>query len=285
MVEDVAAFYDSWAEEYSHSMDAPIPAYHRSAFQALVCQALDKSLGKGLRVLDIGSGDGRDLCFIARNCPNIIEAVGIDVSSKQIQRARQRCGGVSGSIVRFVHGDAISFLANHLLSDSQPFDLIFSNFGVFNFLNKEELQTLLVLAGETLSPDGLLFFSVLNKSSLPEKVYFLITGQWPELNRRERITHSGYKNAIIELRYYSAKELLLIIKSLPSLSDGSRLTPIGRFSTGIVVPPPFARTPSILLSLLIGLDRVLLPLSRFLPVGEFVILALARRVLHGHVKE
>ncbi len=75
-------------------------------------------IGKGMRVLDIGSGAG-DVAFLCREMVGTTgEVVGTDVSVSSVERATLRAKEANTSRVSFRHGDAAG------LDFEQPFDAV-----------------------------------------------------------------------------------------------------------------------------------------------------------------
>lgn len=84
-------------------------------------------IGKGMRVLDIGSGAG-DVAFLCREMVGTTgEVVGTDVSVSSVERATLRAKEANTSRVSFRHGDAAE------LDFEQPFDAVVGRY-VLQFL-------------------------------------------------------------------------------------------------------------------------------------------------------
>lgn len=104
----------------------------------------------GLRVVDLGCGDGRQLALIASMGAN---GIGIDVSDLQIERARRRWSS-SRLAPTFVCSDAF------LLTDCvgiETVDIVYSVFGAIGLSNP---VVLLPEVYRSLRPGGRLIFSV-----------------------------------------------------------------------------------------------------------------------------
>ncbi len=107
----------------------------------------DELLGDPLTALELGSGRGNAVAALATKG---IDATGIDISSVQIQGARQRWGHLPGA--RFVQGDVLNFLAGA----EQRWDAIYSIWGALWFADPEAL---LPLVRDRLTLGGRLAFS------------------------------------------------------------------------------------------------------------------------------
>lgn len=97
-------------------------------------------LTPGARVLELGCGGGtRETRELAKR----FQLTGVDLSTKQLERARERVPGAT-----FVHGDLTS-----IDFDAGSFDAIVS-FYVFNHVPRELLPDVLARCHAWLSPDG-----------------------------------------------------------------------------------------------------------------------------------
>ena len=84
MTGKVQRHYDEMAEVYDRRYDqGPGRSYH-----AHLSEKVMDSLPPGGRLLDIGCGTG---LFVERYCERGGRAVGLDLSPKMIERARDRC--------------------------------------------------------------------------------------------------------------------------------------------------------------------------------------------------
>lgn len=85
-------------------------------------------IGNGERVLDVGCGCGNTTLEIARRVGPTGAAVGLDISTVMLARARQAAHDAGLSHVRFENADA----QTHRFS-APEFDVVFSRFGVMFF--------------------------------------------------------------------------------------------------------------------------------------------------------
>jgi SAM-dependent methyltransferase len=109
-----------WVSEQTR-LDRMIAPYGEAAMQALAPRA-------GERVLDVGCGCGDTTLAIAARVGATGQAVGIDISSPMLARARERATGLAS--VRFVEADA----QTHAFEPG-AFDAIYSRFGVMFFVD------------------------------------------------------------------------------------------------------------------------------------------------------
>lgn len=107
-----------WAE-HAERYDAVIGAYGRHLLETA-------ALSAGEDVLDIGCGNGASSLDAARACaPG--RAVGIDLSTAMLERARQRAEAMGLDNVTFERGDAQVYGFN------EAFDVVISRFGALFF--------------------------------------------------------------------------------------------------------------------------------------------------------
>ncbi|QDY76920.1 class I SAM-dependent methyltransferase [Streptomyces qinzhouensis] len=84
----------------------------------------EELLGQPTRVLELGCGTGDSLAHLTRKG---IEGVGVDLSSRQVEYAKERWGHQPGT--RFVCADALEFLTDA----PDEFDAVYSNWGALWF--------------------------------------------------------------------------------------------------------------------------------------------------------
>ncbi len=124
------------------------------------CGLVAPSAMRGLRVLDLGSGSGRDAYILAQLVGETGEVVGVDMTDEQLAVARQhtdwhaRAFGYSKSNVRFLNG----YIENlgDLGLEPASFDVIVSNCVINLSLDK---PAVLKGAFDLLKPGGELYFS------------------------------------------------------------------------------------------------------------------------------
>ncbi|MGK5533661.1 class I SAM-dependent methyltransferase [Streptomyces sp. URMC 129] len=104
-------------------------------------------LGSPETVLELGCGSGRNIAHLARLGA---KAVGLDVASSRIDRARERFGDIPG--LDLVCDEATAYLG----AGGQQFDAVFSVFGAVWFTDPAILMPLI---RASLRPGGILAFS------------------------------------------------------------------------------------------------------------------------------
>lgn len=106
-----------------------------------------EALGKPRRALDLGSGQGMEAVFLARQG---VEVAGVDLSPVQVSRARTWWKDVAG--LSFVQADACDYLT----STSTAYDAIYSVWGAVWFTDPDQL---LPLVAQRLAASGVFAFS------------------------------------------------------------------------------------------------------------------------------
>ncbi|MEU8055196.1 class I SAM-dependent methyltransferase [Microbispora bryophytorum] len=101
------------------------------------------------RVLELGCGAGHHLAHLVG--VHGATGVGVDISERQIERARTRYGHLPR--ITFVAADAVAFLA----SSCHPYDVCYSVFGAVGLTSPNLLVPLIARA---LRPGGVLAFAV-----------------------------------------------------------------------------------------------------------------------------
>lgn len=96
--------------------------------ESALTQRMIDALGGGTigRILDVACGPGIITAALAETAGTV---VGIDVTPEMLQKARQRCSGLSRTNVDFVQGDAA-----RLPFASGAFDAVFTRLSVHHFL-------------------------------------------------------------------------------------------------------------------------------------------------------
>ncbi|MFZ1592497.1 MAG: methyltransferase domain-containing protein [Chitinophagales bacterium] len=134
------------------------------------------------------------------------------------------------------------------------FDLIFSNFGGWNCLSKDELSQLAIQCEKLLSSQGKIVAVVMGRKCFWEKWYFRFKHKPTEQNRRLLTTPSKArldKFTTVDTWYYAPEE----IKQVFSGFTVTKIKPIGFF-----IPPsylnPFFGNKLFLLKILTVLDKL-----------------------------
>ncbi len=212
-----------------------------------VWKILDKELTKNtsLDILELSCGTGLDAVFMAQKGHKVLAT---DISGEMIRKAEENTGKREIDL---------SFRVMDIrdIGDVEgTYDLIFSNFGGLNCLDKNELQNALKLAQEKLKDDGKLIFVLISNFCFMETLYFSVTFRFKKAFRRRKsrqIARLGDEE--IELFYYSVKEFDELL--------GEKHTK--RIGIGNFVPPSYMdkHIPKFLINFLNRIDRALLHLQ------------------------
>ena len=134
------AIAPSYDDDYT---DTTVGRYQR----AVVTDILTRRFRSGMRILEIGCGTGVDTVFLARQG---IRVTAIDASPRMVDIARQRVA--EARLEDLVELKACSAEEVACATPGEPFDGLFSDFGVLNCLDNPELIG--TLAGNWLKPGG-----------------------------------------------------------------------------------------------------------------------------------
>jgi ubiquinone/menaquinone biosynthesis C-methylase UbiE len=138
--------YDTVADTYDHHYDKP----RGRCYHTHISTTIMSELPKGGKLLDIGCGTG---LFVERYIESGGNAIGLDISSKMIEKARCRCNACDYAIGT---GEKIPFCDN-------SFDGV-SSLLVFSYIKDPE--TMLKEAYRVLKPGGKIAICTLGKKLL-----------------------------------------------------------------------------------------------------------------------
>lgn len=169
---------DYYGKELSHSddlktnacctMEEP-PEYFKVALRNVHKEVLDKYYGcglvipdqlKGMRILDLGSGSGRDCYILSQFVGQDGEVIGVDMTDEQLDVANKHIDyhttqfGYKHANVKFLKGNIESL--EELGLEPNSFDLIISNCVINLAMNKDKV---LKDVYELLKPGGEMYFS------------------------------------------------------------------------------------------------------------------------------
>ena len=193
---------------------------------AAECDFIEVEIGrdKTRTILDVGCGTGRHAVELARRGYSV---TGIDLSSDQLRRARQKARAV-GAEVRFQRRDARRFRFK------RTFDLVIMLCeGAFPLMETdEENYRILSNAAQAIAPGGKIVFTTLNVlyplyHSVKDFVNNQATGGcWQETSTFDLLTFRDYSTVSVEdddgnrktlqcnERYYAPAEISWMLKAL-----------------------------------------------------------------------
>lgn len=131
------------------------------------------SLGGISKVLEINCGTGEDIAFFLNHGKEVIAS---DIAQGMVDIAQEKNPEVSIDCL-----DGIRAVETYRREENY---LLFSNFGGLNCLSPNELQGLIQRASAKQKSGDKLAFVIMPKRCFMENVYFLFTGKWSKMNRR-----------------------------------------------------------------------------------------------------
>ncbi len=154
----IAPFYD---ELFS---DTEIGTY----LKQIVQNYLDENLPKSeLNILEVNCGTGVDAIYLAQKGHNVIAT---DQSAEMIKNAQLKLKDIRSANVIFQQMD-IKDIKNNFTEEK--FDLVFSNFGGLNCIDKNELKKFGNDIKGMLNPGGRVIASIMPPLSIWDFLYFL----------------------------------------------------------------------------------------------------------------
>ena len=198
-----------------------------------------------LDILEINCGTGEDANFFWKKGHQVIAT---DVSEKMIEIARAK---FTDTTIQFQQVDIKKIDSKTF---DHKFDLIFSNFGGLNCINRPDIENFIENSAGLLNPSGKMVLVVMPKKCLWERSYFILKGQFKKAFRRNtnKKVLSNVDGVEVPTWYYQPKEMIDIAKK-----DHLLLTvrPIG-----IWIPPSYLEScfqnKKRLLKLFIHLERL-----------------------------
>jgi ubiquinone/menaquinone biosynthesis C-methylase UbiE len=194
---------------------------------------------KRLHILELNCGTGEDANYFIK-LKHTITAT--DISSKMIAVAKDK---FKNKDINFYQLDINQL---HQQTFTNNFDLIFSNFGGFNCLSKNEIATFFLSANKILNTEGKIALVIMPKHTIWEKIYFFLKGDFKKANRRNTnySIEANVDGTAVKTWYFNPKEMVEIAKE---------------FSVKKIKPVGFFVPPSYLQSSLLGNKTVVLFLS------------------------
>lgn len=181
---------------------------------------------KSLRILELNCGTGEDANYFNTLNHTVIAT---DISNKMIAIAAEK---FKHKNIDF-HQLDINKLDKHPIKEN--FDLIFSNFGGFNCLSKEEITTFFISAKNKMTKQGKIILVVMPKKTLWEKIYFFCKGDLKKATRRNSNNAVGANvdGVNVNTWYFNPKEITAIAIGF----SVKKIRPIGLF-----LPPSYLQT-------------------------------------------
>ena len=205
--------FKNYAKEYDrHFTNSLIGKAQRN----IVHKHLQSILKNVTSILEVNCGTGEDAVIFTNQGKKIIAT---DISPQMIQVAMSKNNKID---FRVCDATAIDTLEG-------SFDMVFSNFGGLNCIDKNQLTSFSEAANKKLNQNGLLALVFISSECVWEKYYFKLKGK--EIRRNQKTAIATIDNNSFATYYYSPKELEDIFNPFFKLVH---LKPIGLF-----VPPSY----------------------------------------------
>lgn len=259
------ASFDSYAKDYdAHFTFSRIGEIQRN----IVYSRLRPLLSKQHRVLEINCGTGYDALLLANQVESYLAT---DVSVEMIKAANEKLKDTYNKSVKFKQCSI-----QKLDKELDTCNFVFSNFGGLNCLSPNDLKAFAANCIEKLPNEADLFFVIMGKKCVSERMYFFTKGKFKSVFRR--ISDAGVPTKINEQEfttwYYAPNEIAkLFCPAFECLSASS---------TALLVPPsylnPFFENRNRLLNFLAALDRIFTTFKWTANYGDHYCIHLKKRL-------
>jgi len=241
--------FDAIAKNYDRDFTySSIGRMQRQRVHHFLTQTLK---GKKLNILEVNCGTGEDAIWLSAMGHAVIAT---DISTEMIAVAKVKAPQIDFRVCAF----------NELRQkfDGQKFDLIFSNFGGLNCLDRNMLAELQTSFSDLLHENGQLVVVFISKKSWMERLYFQFKRMPEKANRRMHADQAQLSPGISQNTYcYATNELMEIFHSFRLQHS---------YPIGIVIPPSYLEKAFHKLILFTPLTMALeIFLSRFSFLGDY----------------
>ena len=230
--------FDTLAATYDADFSAStIGRMQRNRVWSFLTPLVDKE-NRSLKILEINCGTGDDAIQLTAMGHTVI---GTDASSTMIDKAKEKISGSSAEFITCPFDQLATKFAN------EQFDLIFSNFGGLNCIDKKAVTQLGRSLSSLLVPGGTLFLVLLSRCCIWEIMHYGIRGKFKTAFRRsKRSVDFTVNDTTMPIHYYSPGGLKKILRPLFKLQDKH---PVGLFIPPSYLEKEFAHAPDRLNSL------------------------------------
>jgi len=191
-------------------------------------QTILQASGKPLKILEINCGTGEDALKLAAMGHNVVAT---DASEIMIETALQKL------TTSTINNDRIAFIQcsfDELPQNfkGEKFDLVFSNFGGINCIDKAGIKKLSNDLFSITNPGGYLFLTVMSRFCLWEILYYTSKGKLnTALRRMQRNVQFNVNGYSIPVFYYSPRDLKKLFES--------KFTLMETYPAGLFIPPSY----------------------------------------------
>jgi cyclopropane fatty-acyl-phospholipid synthase-like methyltransferase len=179
---------------------------------------------KKLSFLELNCGTGEDAIRFAKLDHEVLAT---DISEGMIKVAKAK-----------TNLENLTFKTQDINSINEStfktnFDFIFSNFGGFNCLSKNEMDRFFKTATKLLNPKGKIVLVVMPKDCLWEQLYFTMKGHFKTAKRRKtkESVIANVDGVNVKTWYYNPEEIVLFTKAY---FITNKIKPIG-----LTIPPSY----------------------------------------------
>jgi len=219
--------FDKIAPAYDELFtDTPIGKLQRN----IVRKYLDETLpaNKQISILELNCGTGEDAVYFAKKG---FRVTATDVSDEMLKLTEEKINkyGVGNNCLM----KKLDLSNPADFNFEQKFDLVFSNFGGINCINKEELGNICELLSKISNDNGRIVFVIMPKFCLWESIYFLLKLKFGNVFRRAsaKPLNVQLNGGIVKTYYYSPKNIVRIFSKNFKIK---KVKPVGFF-----IPPSF----------------------------------------------
>jgi len=181
-----------------------------------------------LNILELNCGTGEDAVYFAKKG---FRVVATDVSDEMLKVTEDKIDKFELS--NYITTEKIDLTNPSDFNFEQKIDLVFSNFGGLNCIDKESLKNLSVVFSGILNDRGRIIFVIMPKFSLWESFYFLMKIEINKIFRRAstKPLNVNLNGGNVQTFYYSPKEIENIF--------GNKFKVINIKPVGFFIPPSF----------------------------------------------
>jgi len=194
-----------------------------TVLRAMVQERLAANFHGTQRVLELGCGTGEDALWLARTG---VEVVATDASAEMIETASRKLLQENGRARVVFRSLAMENLTT--LTDTPPFDGVFSNFGAINCV--VDLPALIGEVACRLAPEARLVWVIMGRHVPWEWLWFLLRGEPAKALRR--YTRHGVPWRGIRIAYPTPGQMAALLRPY---FDLLRISPLGW-----ALPPSYA---------------------------------------------
>lgn len=255
----VARAFDQIADVFDGQFENEITAMLRRR----IYHTVESLLPQGGSILDINCGTGIDAAYFASRG---FRVTGVDISAEMIRVAKQTHGRNEGP--NFMVG-SFENLSGIL---SEPFDLIFSNFGGLNCVQRLDIVGKQI--AHVLCRDGYFVAMVMPSFSLWEFFSFALRGNFSSALRRvgSRAEASGFAGEGFDVYYHSPSRLSKAFHPWFQTMDV--------YGVSIFSPTPqsigFVKSFPTVRDLLVKVDKTIGNLPFFRSIGDHYVVTLQK---------